>query len=195
MVNRGFLEAEGKPGLPLLVSSTDARTPKTREISHSNFVELCWWIDGSGDQFRISGKIRIIPSPELGIGLLPLRPAPADCPALAAHDTAGFDWEAKRLEMFDAVGESMRASWCRPPPGEVLPGGYEEMKKWPTKVKKLSEAETEEEKNLTKEALRNYAIVVLEPSECDWVQLTIQPNRRTRFRRFGEDWKEEIIVP
>ncbi|VDB86237.1 unnamed protein product [Peniophora sp. CBMAI 1063] len=195
MINRDFMEVEGKPGLPLLISSTDARTPKTRELAAHSFVELCWWIDASGDQFRIAGRMRIVPSPELGSSLPSSTPAPPDCPALAAYDAAGADWQAKRREQFEAVSEHMRASWCRPPPGEALPGGYPAMDEWPTTVKKLSEAKTDEEKKLSEEAFRNYALVILEPSEVDWVQMAIRPNRRTRFRRFGEEWKEEIIVP
>ena len=69
------------------------------------------------------------------------------------------------------------------------------MDEWPTTVKKLSDAKTDEEKTLAQEAFKNYALVILEPSEVDWVQMSIQPNRRTRFRRFGEEWKEEVIVP
>ncbi|KAI0030981.1 hypothetical protein K488DRAFT_87279 [Vararia minispora EC-137] len=194
MINRDFLTHAAHPELPLLVSSTDARTPKTRELAHADAVELCWWIDGSRDQFRVAGRARVVPDPELG-SPSPL-PAPGDCPGLAAHDADGFDWEAKRRALFDAVSEHMRASWCRPPPGSVLPGGYEEMDKWPTQVKRPSdESATDEERALTAEALRNYALVVVEPLQVDWVEMGVVPNRRTLFTRVGEAWKEEVIVP
>jgi pyridoxamine 5'-phosphate oxidase len=195
MINRDFLTHNAHPAVPLLISSTDARTPKTRQLAQSGFVELAWWIDGSGDQFRIAGRARIVPSPELGSGLLPLPPAPTDCPGLAAHDKDGVDWEEKRRAAFDLVSEHMRASWCRPPPGSVLEGGYEEMEKWPTSVKKPSDAVTDEEKALTEEALRNYALVIVEPAEVDWVEMSIVPNRRSLHKRVGETWKEIAIVP
>jgi hypothetical protein len=89
----------------------------------------------------------------------------------------------------------MRATWCRPPPGNLLKGGYEEMNDWPTKVPKPSDAKTEKEKKLAELAFSNYAIIVIEPLHVDWVQMAIKPNRRTFFTREGIDWKEEIVVP
>lgn len=118
-----------------------------------------------------------------------------DCIALQALDASGFDWEAKRHELFNAASEHMRASWCRPIPGSVLKGGYEEEKDWPETVKKEGEAQTGEEKKLTAQALDNFALVAIEPLEIDWVEMGIVPNRRTRWRREGKEWKFEEIVP
>ncbi|KAI0066598.1 hypothetical protein BV25DRAFT_1905609 [Artomyces pyxidatus] len=188
-IHRGFLTAPALPALPVLLTSTDGRTPKAKQIAHQSAVEVCWWIDGSADQFRFAGRARVVGAPPLE-----LKPLPG-CAALAALDAAGFDWEAKHHEMFDAVSEHMRASWCRPPPGSVLEGGYEEMDGWPTSVKRTGEAETDEEKKFTQQAFGNYALMAIEPLEVDWVQMSIQPNRRTRFTRDGEGWKEEPIVP
>jgi len=112
-----------------------------------------------------------------------------------ALETSGIDWETKRRELFDAVSEQMRATWCRPPPGSPLKGGYEEMNDWPVRVPKPSDAKTEKEKELAELALSNYAIMVIEPLNVDWLQMAIKPNRRTLFTREAVDWKEEIVVP
>jgi hypothetical protein len=89
----------------------------------------------------------------------------------------------------------MKASWCRPSPGTKLEGGYEEAKKWPQDLPKLGEAETEEDKQNLETALGNFALVLIDPFEVDFVELGVIPNQRTVFARHGEDWVEEIVVP
>jgi hypothetical protein len=62
-------------------------------------------------------------------------------------------------------------------------------------VPRPSDAKTEKEKELAELALSNYAIIVIEPLNVDWVQLAIKPNRRTLFIREGVNWKEQAVVP
>jgi len=193
LINRAFLVPHSSTAHPLLVASTDIRTPKVQHIAHAHTVELAWWINATQDQFRISGPARVFAAPEHSI-FSPPRDAP-DSAGIKALEATGIDWEAKRRELFDAVSEQMRATWCRPPPGSVLKGGYEEMNDWPAKVPKPSDAKTETEKKLAELALSNYAIIVIEPSYVDWAQLAIKPNRRTFFTCEGVDWKEKIVVP
>jgi hypothetical protein len=69
------------------------------------------------------------------------------------------------------------------------------MNDWPAEVPKPSEARTEKEKELAELALSNFAIIVIEPLNVDWVQMAIKPNRRSFFTREGVEWKEEIVVP
>ncbi|EIM83605.1 uncharacterized protein STEHIDRAFT_63546 [Stereum hirsutum FP-91666 SS1] len=178
-INRGFLTAPDLPAFPVLLTTTDSRSPKIEQLGHSNLVEICWWIDGSSDQFRILGRSRNILS-------TPTTPKDEDdCIALKALDAAHFDWEAKRHELFNAASSHMRASWCRPVPGSVLKGGYDEAKNWVESVKKEGEAETDEEKKFTAQALGNFALMAIEPLEVDWVQMGIVPNRRTKYWREG----------
>ena len=192
LINRAFIVPPSTPTLPLLVTSTDIRTQKIQQIAHADSVELAWYINATLDQFRISGPARIFAAPKHSIS--PLHDAP-DCAGIKALEASGFDWETKRRELFDAVSEDMRATWCRPTPGRPLTGGYEEMDDWPTNVPKPSDAKTEKEKELAELALSNYAIIVIEPLNVDWVQLAIKPNRRTLFIREGVDWKEQAVVP
>ena len=56
----------------------------------------------------------------------------------------------------------------------------------------------EEDKKKWHEALANFAMVLIEPMQIDWVQLGEKPNRRTLFTRTGDEeyqWKEEILAP
>ncbi|KAI0066623.1 hypothetical protein BV25DRAFT_1820654 [Artomyces pyxidatus] len=190
-IHRGFVVAQSHPALPVLLTSTDVRARKTLQIAHNNAVEIAWWIPETGDQFRIAGRARVVPAP----GIPPPRGPLADCTALAALDAASFDWEAKRLDVFDAVDTELRASWCTPTPGARLIDGYETMNGWPSAVEKPSDAQTEEEKKLSQQALGKFALMVIEPLEVDWVQMNVVPNRRTRFIRSGKGWREEPVVP
>lgn len=116
-------------------------------------------------------------------------------PALTALKKEGIDWESKRREVFDSMSGHMKASWCRPPPGGKLEGGYEEAKKWPQQLPKLGEADNEEDKTNLEIALGNFALVVIDPLEVDFVELGVVPNQRTKFTRDNEEWTEEILVP
>ena len=89
----------------------------------------------------------------------------------------------------------MKATWCRPAPGSKLDGGYEEGNKWPDKLPKLGEAKNEEEKRNLEQALGNFALMVIDPVEVDFVELGVVPNQRTKFTREGEKWVEQIVVP
>ncbi|KAH9829509.1 uncharacterized protein C8Q71DRAFT_408066 [Rhodofomes roseus] len=191
VVHRDILSPEGYQNLPILLTTTDVRTPKVSQIRGHPRVEITWWMGGSQDQWRIYGPVRLVPSPDVKIDS---RSASQPSLALDRMDEQGFDWEKKRLDVFDGMSAHMKASWCRPPPGSTIKS-YDEAKKWPQTVPKLGEAETDEDKRNQEQALRNFALVLVEAVEVDWVQLAEKPNQRTRFTRNGEEWKEEIIVP
>ncbi|PCH34385.1 hypothetical protein WOLCODRAFT_135682 [Wolfiporia cocos MD-104 SS10] len=191
LVHRELFQPSGRPNLPVILTTTDVRSPKVQELRANPYAELCWWMEGSKDQFRISGPVRVIPSPHAD------RTAWVKGEPSVAFDVVeeqGFDWEKKRSEVFDNMSAHMKASWCRPPPGSVLQS-YQEAKKWTGKVPKLGEAESEDDRRNQEQALQNFALVLIEAVEVDWVQLGEQPNRRTRFLRVGEEWTEEISVP
>ena len=77
-----------------------------------------------------------------------------------------------------------------------MPGGYEDAKKWPQTVPTTTGATTEEEKRLVEQALANFALVLIEPTYVDWIQVSVVPNQRTLFHRGGGGiWTEAIVVP
>ncbi|KAG1763837.1 hypothetical protein EDD22DRAFT_846173 [Suillus occidentalis] len=181
------------PSLPLLLTSTDIRTPKVTQIKYnpSHRVEAHFWINTTNEQFRVSGRAAIYPSPDLkekkgieGVGEV-----------YDAFRSQGWDWEDERRKQFDSVGAHMRASWCRPVPGSPM-DSYSDAEKWPVKVAKPGE-EGYDTKDY-EEALGNFALLLIDPIEVDYVELGVIPNRRTKFVRQESDdqrWKEMILVP
>lgn len=190
------MNPDGRPDLPLLVTSTDARTPKVAQAHANQRVELAWWMEGSQDQFRLIGLTHIFPSPSSGA---PSKPTPIP-PEAIAFKTLGeqrFDWDAKRREVFEKMSPGMRASWCVPhTPGTPI-DSYEEQKGWVKAVPTLDEAECEEDRKNAETALGNFALMLIEPIEVDWVALGVHRNKRTVFKRdaSGEKWSEQLVAP
>lgn len=115
---------------------------------------------------------------------------------LAALTRAEYDWEAKRVEVFRKMSAHMKASWCRPTPGSVLEGGGEEAKRWPKKVEEPKEGDSEVVRRNWETALGNFALVVIEPSEVDYLTMAVVPNRRFKFARAVDGgWDEVEVVP
>ncbi|KAI0370111.1 hypothetical protein BV20DRAFT_967137 [Pilatotrama ljubarskyi] len=192
-VHRAFTNPDGRPDLPLLVTSTDARTPKVEQLRANQRVEVAWWMEGSQDQFRLSGFARVYPSPSAPGDLSRPTPIPDDAVALKKLEAQGFDWETKRRDLFKKMSPGMRASWCVPrPPGSAI-GSYEEQKGWPRQVP--LESESEEDKTNLETAQSRFALMLIEPYQVDWVELGVHPNRRTVFTREGEKWAEQLVVP
>lgn len=190
---RGHIIHPSLPSLPLLLTTTDIRTPKVAQITSnpSHRVEAHVWIKATNEQFRISGHAAIYPSPELqenkgieGVGEV-----------YDAFRSQGWDWEDERRRQFDSVGAHMRASWCRPVPGSPM-DSYSDAEKWPVTVAKPGE-EGYDAKNY-EEARGNFALLLIDPIEVDYIELGVMPNRRTKFVRQESDderWKEVILVP
>ena len=65
VVHRGFITPSSKTG-PLLLTSTDIRTPKVSQLVHdsSGGIERAWWFPTTQEQLRISGAMNILPSPK-----------------------------------------------------------------------------------------------------------------------------------
>jgi len=167
----------------------DIRTPKTAQMIANPHVQVVWWIDGSQEQYRFAGKAHIIPAPVHALHKHFLHTVGP------LSEGGDYDWEAKRIEVFKSMSPMMKASWCRPTPGSRLEGGEDEAKKWPVKLEE-PEAGDEEGKRLWEMSLSNFALVIIEPQDVDYVELRPIPNRRTRFwRTSGGVWNEEALVP
>ena len=194
-LQREFITASALPTLPLILSTTDIRTPKVTQLAANAIVEVVFWTPITMEQFRILGRASIVPE----VGYSGAYPAPKGV-VYEALKKEGFDWEAKRVETFDRMSGQMKATWCRPVPGTPLRGGEEEMKKWPETLPKLGEAKDEGERKNLATALGNFALLLIEPFEVDHVEFMVQPDRRTRFERNWEDegsveFKETLVVP
>lgn len=108
----------------------------------------------------------------------------------------GFDWEQERRAMFNKIGPYMRATWCRPTPGTPL-NSYDDGLEWPEELPMLDESRNEKEKRDVEMAFGNFALLLIEPFEVDYVELGTKPDRRTMYRREPEQVKfvETIVVP
>jgi len=195
LLQRAFITASAYPTLPLILSTTDIRTPKVTQLDGNAIVETVYWIPGTLEQIRILGRASIVPE----VGYSGAYPAPRGV-VYEALKKEGFDWEAKRVETFDRMSGHMKATWCRPVPGTPLTGGEEEMKKWPKTLPKLGEATNEAERQNLVTALSRCALLLIEPFEVDYIEFAVEPNRRTRFERDWEDarsveFKETLVVP
>ncbi|KAJ6489641.1 pyridoxamine 5'-phosphate oxidase-domain-containing protein [Mycena vitilis] len=188
LIFRGFVSPTDDPSDPLLLATTDIRTPKTAQLIANPHVQIVWWIDGSQEQYRIAAKAHIVPAP----GHTLHKHFVHTVGALSGGQN--FDWEAKRLAVFKGMSPVMKASWCRPVPGSRLEGGEEEAKKWPRELEEPKPGD-EEGKRLWEMSLSNFTLVVIEPQDIDYVELAPIPNRRTRFWRTGGVWNEEALVP
>ncbi|PCH34383.1 hypothetical protein WOLCODRAFT_22657 [Wolfiporia cocos MD-104 SS10] len=193
--HRELLHPAGSPNLPIIVTSTDIRTPKIEQMrrSRTGLVELCCWMAGSKDQFRILGATHFVTAPDAGIGAQPID---VNRPSLALDKLTGqgFDWEAKRQELFDSIDEHGKAWWCKPPPGSVM-DPHANPKDWPRTIPKLGEAQSEEDRCNQERALHNFALVLIEVVEVDWARVSTDPHQRTRFVRIGEEWEEQTLMP
>ncbi len=163
------------------------------------------------EQFRISGNAYVLPSSQfledavhLQSGTGPLPEAETRRIVQAARELrdvflkavlvqGGFDWESKRVEVFESMSAHMRASWIQPVPGTPM-ARYEDAKHWLETVPKHGEA-NEDEKSIVREALRSFALVVIDPFSVDHVELGVAPNRRTMYTRSGDAWAEQVLVP
>lgn len=187
----------------MLLTTTDVRTPKVQEIFGNQNIEVVWWFEGTQEQFRFAGRVSIITAPnnqlyETARGQL-LCNANVDYEGgLAALKLTDVDWESNRVEVFKGMSAHMKASWCRPTPGSVLEGGEVEAKRWPEKLEEPNEGSVgyEEAKKNWETALHNFALVVIEPSEVDYLNLAVIPNKRFKSARDVEGgWNEIELVP
>lgn len=212
LIHRAFL-APSSPNAPLLLTTTDVRTPKNAQLANDSRVELAWWLPGPQAQLRVTGEAYVYPAPgfelnpsdaeRLGLGastkiLKQVQALGEDFTKISdiVNLPKDFDWEKERLERFDAMSGHMRASWARPVPGTALWPG-EDPKAWPETLPKLADAKDQERESVDA-ALNNFALVVINPQEVDYLELGVMPNRRTHFFKDitkGGAWDEEAVVP
>ncbi|KAF8640807.1 hypothetical protein AX17_000456 [Amanita inopinata Kibby_2008] len=200
---RSFLVPPTAPLLPLIVTTTDIRTLKISQIMSNPRVHAVHWIEGTQKQFRIAGRAFVVPAPANSLydhfmhDIL--KSADADKPeskgGVAVLARSKFDWEKQRLETFKSLGGHMQATWCRPLPGSPL-SSKEEANKWPEKIQEPKSEDGEELKRNWETALGNFSLLIIDPDECDLLELGVIPNRRTRFTRTDDaNWSEQALVP
>lgn len=159
--------------------------------------ELAWWIAPASVQFRIGARTHLLPSPSHELhSQFPfqlLSSAGGGDAGPESPDTPA-DWEALRVKTFNALPAFLRASFVRPVPGSPLQNP-EDAKEWPTTLPESGKEESEEDKKHVKEALANFALVLLEPLAVEFLELGVEPNRRTQWKLSKGEWTESSVVP
>ncbi|BGP54297.1 hypothetical protein JCM8202_000728 [Rhodotorula sphaerocarpa] len=192
-----------------LVVTTDARSPKARQLAAQPKIELAWWMAATQHQFRILGNAYILPSaafprhdstkPKSG-ATSTAEPGKISFPfpekELSPYD--GFSWEDERIRQFRKMSPELRASFYRPVPGTDLADSNVKMEDLPeTLPEGVQEAEGDEQKKQVQEALKNFALIVIDAIEVDLVDLGSMPNKRTQWvrKQGSSEWQEKGVVP
>jgi hypothetical protein len=151
---------------PLLVSTTDVRTPKGITTI---FVWLCCGaslVDRKSWGTVQNHRKRIRPRQRLGMIFTGASRSTSLCGECSDEDEGGGMkwWEKERIATFDhKMGDVLRASFVRPIPGSpLLPllGRYGSAKEWPERLPRIADVvEGTTEADQVTEALNNFALV------------------------------------
>lgn len=150
-----------------LVVTTDARSPKARQLAAAPQIELAWWMAATQHQFRVVGNAYILPSSAF-------TKHDSSEPRTTGNDGAntssdkisfpfpekelspydGFNWEDERIRQFRKMSPELRASFYRPVPGTDLQDADLKMEDLPEKLPEgVEEAESEEQKKQVEQGL------------------------------------------
>jgi hypothetical protein len=188
VVHRSFLALNShkkETGACVLQATTDIRSAKSTQIHNGSPAEVLWWFPETQVQFRLQSRAFLLPA----ISHEWRREFPTDLTGEATE----VDWEATRVECFNALGSSLRAYFAHPTPGSEL-GNPGKAKEWPNKLPKLGEG-SEEEKEQTQNAFENFAVLYLEVEEVDLVDLGAVPNEHYRYIFRDGKWSKSTVVP
>lgn len=184
MIHRQLLTIA--PQKSLLITTTDIRSPKADQLVNNPLSEATFWFADSQEQFRITAKAYLLTDPN--------HPWRHLFPRDKLSGDEDFDWEEYRLNTYDSLSPYLRASFVRPIPGTPMKS-YDEANSWPQTLPTRHEAKKEDKQNV-EEALRNFAVLVLDSFHVDLVELGVYPNRRSSWNLEGEKvWNEQILVP
>ncbi|KAJ3104546.1 hypothetical protein HDU97_009058, partial [Phlyctochytrium planicorne] len=99
----------------VLIFVADARSGSIDDIIHgSRFGEICWFMPGTKEQFRISGEVHIVVSSEHPLATGHRVPLPFS----GMHGLDGVNWEELRMEVWRKLSSVRRASFTWPAPGK-----------------------------------------------------------------------------
>lgn len=135
--------------------TTDARSPKARQLAQQPKVELAWWMAATQHQFRIVGRAYILPSAafpthegtEKATSSVTEQQLSFLFPRKQLSPYEGFNWEDERVRQFRKMSPELRASFYRPVPGTKLTDADVKMEDLPqTLPEGIEEAEGEEQK-------------------------------------------------
>ncbi|ORZ04274.1 pyridoxamine 5'-phosphate oxidase-domain-containing protein [Absidia repens] len=167
-----------------LVVTTDRRSRKCKELQHDRRYEVCWYMDGTGEQFRLKGSVAIYPPPQQDSSSSSMMPSvnPSNiAPTSPSQQSLGtqafmayrqshgidphvFDWEAERRRHFGLLDDALRATFAssQPKPAALPITAVDPLTGWyvsPDHQAALDDAYT------------NFVILVMTVKEMDYVSL------------------------
>lgn len=192
--------SEVKSGL--IICSSDRFMLKSEQIAAqqkaddaTNGFEICWWHQGTQEQIRISGRAWLLTADESPATGFPGARLIQDHFEMPDGALEKWSWEGERLRQFAKHSPGLRGTFQNPHPATPLTSEKQEVvKKGTTLPGSLEEAETEEEKEKVREALKRFCLVVLEPEEVDYLKVEPPPERKQWKLNAGK-WEEQDVSP
>ena len=167
----------------LLQTTIDLRAPGASKIrSTPDAASVHWWLPKSEARYRLKCTAYLLPHPS--------HPACAEFPVLQLGPNV--DWETERLKAYDALPGALRALFCCPLWGKKH-WTPEDAQDWPTELPMRAEAKDGTEKEKVDEALMNFAVLLLEPSEVEVIEYKPVPKLRTKYVKDGDGWTESLF--
>jgi hypothetical protein len=194
---------------------------KSSHLSHNPTMEIAWWLDPAGVQFRISGKAFCLPNQSTPEGSARVEDALKQLRTQGQESEPGW-WEKERMRVWkEGMSGHLRASFARPSPGKSL-DEVSEPDTWPTRLDAesvcprpcrpcvptladhlacytmVSDAPQDDpdEKKQIESALRNFALVAIQVDAFEYLVLSETPNRRTQWIRQDDgSWEERKVAP
>jgi pyridoxamine 5'-phosphate oxidase len=117
----------------LLLTSTDHRMKKYDELKANPKVEVAFWMEKTGVQFRISGKAAVLPNKEENKE--DLEAILKDTLEAEGEEKEAGWWMKKRDEEFEKMSGHLRATFARPTPGTPLSEVEKKPEDWPETIK------------------------------------------------------------
>lgn len=106
---------------------------KYDELSQNPNVELAFWMEKTGVQFRISGKAAVLPNkPEAKSELSKIL---SETLQAEGEEAEPEFWVKKRDEEFSKMSGHLRATFARPKPGTPLSEVDSKPEDWPETIK------------------------------------------------------------
>lgn len=185
-----------------LLVCTDVRSPKVDQLLPLNrtsdaapspqsgtLASICWWFSPTGEQYRIQARAYVVSAGSERGRVAGLTAEQAK--RLGPRDGANFEWEAERVRVYEKLSWELKASFL----GRSVPGSRlvaDDSEKRADLEKRLESGDQE----LRAAALKNFALIVLEPISVDLVQLKTKPHHRFSWKKTASgDWEENELVP
>jgi pyridoxamine 5'-phosphate oxidase len=191
----------------LLLTTTDVRMQKPNHLAHDPSVEIAWWILDSAIQLRITGKAYIVSA-----DAATTRKAIQAMGVQEGEEGKNEWWQDMREQLWKDLSGHLRGSFGRPTPGTPLDQVKEKPEDWIQRLDPESvslhisivfffchPADNQDDPKQKKDiefAKGNFAIIAVQPTGVEVLELKPQPNRRTQWTKQSDgSWSKVEVSP